>query len=167
MEVYFANVVLLHVLLRLFFPWPYNGRNLDLFSPGCYNEGTKLHFACFFPWQGHFLQQMAKIGFHSTESNGSFFSSSPGGVSTPLTAQTDPWSSSSDFPTPFVGKMPKNGHKREESYEGHLGFKMEVSLLIFPSGEEERKKKTLNKLCGTQSYCKVKSWKKSKKKSFY
>ena len=48
--------------------------------------------------------------------------------------------------------MPKNVHKREESYEGHLGFKSEVSPLIFPFGEEERKKKTLTKLCGTQSY---------------
>ena len=38
-----------------------------------------------------FLWQKAESGFHSTESNGSFFlSSSPGGVSTPLTAQTDP-----------------------------------------------------------------------------
>ena len=86
-------------------------------------------------------------------------------MSTPLTAQTDPRSSSSDFPTPFVGKMPKNGHKREEYYEEHLGFKSEVSPLIFPFGEEERNKKTLNKLCGTQSYCKAKRWKKSKKKA--
>ena len=61
--------------------------------------------------------------------------------------------------------MPKNGHKREESYEGHLGFKSAVSPLIFPFGEEERKKKTLKKLCGTQSYCKAKRWKKSKKKA--
>ena len=61
--------------------------------------------------------------------------------------------------------MPKNGHKREESYEGHLGFKMEVSPLIFQFGEEERKKKTLNKLCGTQSYCKAKRWKNQGKKA--
>ena len=59
--------------VKIIFPWPYNGRNLDLFSPGCYNEGSKLHFSLFFPWQGHFLRQKAKIGFHSTESNGSFF----------------------------------------------------------------------------------------------
>ena len=43
---------------------------------------------------------------------------------------------------PFVVKMPKNGHKREESYEGHLGFKSAVSPLIFPFGKEESKKKT-------------------------
>ena len=85
-------------------------------------------------------------------------------MSTPLTAQTDPCSSSSDFTTPFVGKMPKNGHKREESYEGHLGFKREVSPLIVPLGEEERKKKTLIKLIGTQSYWKAKRWKNQRKK---
>ena len=61
--------------------------------------------------------------------------------------------------------MTKNEYKREQSYEGHLGFKSAVSLLIFPFGEEERKKKTLIKLCGTQSYCKAKRWKKSKKKA--
>ena len=61
--------------------------------------------------------------------------------------------------------MPKNGQKREESYEGHLGFKREVSLLIFPFWEEERKKKTLIKLCGTQSYCKAKRWKNQRKKA--
>ena len=54
---------------------------------------------------------------------------------------------------------------REESYEGYLGFKSEVSLLIFPFGEEERKKKTLIKLCGTQSYCKAKRWKNQRKKA--
>ena len=37
--------------------------------------------------------------------------------------------------------MPKNGHKREDSYEGHLGFKSEVSPLILPFGEEEGKRK--------------------------
>ena len=45
------------------------------------------------------------------------------------------------FPNTLCWKMPRNGHKREESYEGHLGFKMEVSPLIFPFGEEERKRK--------------------------
>ena len=86
-------------------------------------------------------------------------------MSTPLTSQTDPWLSSSDFAPPPAGKMPKKGHKREESYEGHLGFKSEVSPLFSPLEEEERKKKTLNKLCGTPSYCKAKRWKKSKKKA--
>ena len=47
MEVYFAKVVLLHVFVKIIFPWPYDGRNLDLFSPGCYNEGIKLHFSFF------------------------------------------------------------------------------------------------------------------------
>ena len=61
--------------------------------------------------------------------------------------------------------MPKNGHKREESYEGHLGFKSEVSPIIFPFGEEERKKKTLIKLCGTQSYRQAKRWKNERKKA--
>ena len=61
--------------------------------------------------------------------------------------------------------MPKNGHKREESYEGHFGFKSAVSPLIFLFGEEERKKKTLIKLCGTQSYCKAKRWKNERKKA--
>ena len=61
--------------------------------------------------------------------------------------------------------MTKNGHKREQSYEGHLGFKSAVSPLIFPFGEEERKKKTSIKLSGTQSYCKAKRWNKSKKKA--
>ena len=64
-------------------------------------------------------------------------------MSTPLTAQTDPWSSYSDFPPSFVGKMTKNGHKREQSYEGHLGFKSTVSPLFSALEEEERKKKTL------------------------
>ena len=89
MEVSFANV-LLHVLVKIIFLWPYNGRNQALFSPGCYDEGAKLLFSCFFPQHDYFLWQKAKIGLHSTESNDSFFSSSPGGVSTPLTAQTDP-----------------------------------------------------------------------------
>ena len=152
-------------LLKIFFPWPYYGRNLDLFSPGCYNEGTMLLFSCFFLGKAIFAAKswywvpLNRIKWFF------FLSSSPGGVSTPLTAKTDPWTSSSDFPPPFVGKMPKNGHKREESYEGHLGFKSAVSPLIFPLGEEERKKKTLIKLCGTQSHCKAKKWKKSMKKS--
>ena len=73
MEVSFANVVLLHVFVKNIFPWPYNGRNLDLFSSGCYDEGTKLLFPCFFLGKAIFLWQKAKIGFHSTESNGSFF----------------------------------------------------------------------------------------------
>ena len=64
---------------------------------------------------------------------------------TPLTAKTDPWLSSSDFTPPPAGKMPKNGNKREESFEGHLGFKSEVSPLIFPFGEDKRKKETLIK----------------------
>ena len=34
--------------------------------------------------------------------------------------------------------MTKDGHKREQSYEGHLGFKSAVSPLIFPFGEEEK-----------------------------
>ena len=89
-----------------------------------------------------------------------FLSSSLGGVSTPLTAQTHPWLSSSDFTPSPAGKMPENGHKREESYEGHLGFKSEVSPLFSPSEEEERKKKTLIKLCGTQSYHQAKRRKK-------
>ena len=146
-------------LLRLFFPWPYNGRNLKLFSPGCYNEGTKLHFSCFFPWQGHFLRQKAKIGFHSTESNGSFFI-------LPLLVV---WVHHLlrklihdhlhlIFHHPLLEKWPKMGI-REQSYEGHLGFKSTVSPLIFPFGEEERKKKTLINLCGTQSYWKAKRWK--------
>ena len=84
-------------------------------------------------------------------------------MSTPLTAQTDPWLSSSDFTPPPAGKMPKNGHKREESYEGHLGFKSAVSPLFSLSEEEERKKKTLIKLRGTQSYCLAKRLKKRKK----
>ena len=54
---------------------------------------------------------------------------------------------------------------REQSYEGHLGFKGAESPLIFPFGEEERKKKTLINFCGAQSYCKAKRWKKSKKKA--
>ena len=63
----------------------------------------------------------------------------------------------------MLEKCPKMGI-REESYEGHLRFKMEVRPLIFPFGEEERKKKTLIQLCGTQSYCKAKRLKKSKEK---
>ena len=59
-------------LLILFFPWSYYGRYLYLFSPGCYNEGTMLHFPVF-SLARSFLQQKSKIGFHSTESNGSFF----------------------------------------------------------------------------------------------
>ena len=43
----------------------------------------------------------------------------------------------------MLEKCPKVGI-REESYEGHLGFKSAVSPLIFPFGEEERKNKTLN-----------------------
>ena len=89
-----------------------------------------------------------------------FLSSSLGGVSTPLTAQTDPWSSSSNFTPRPAGKMPKNGHKKEELYEGYLGFKSEVSPLFSPLEEEERKKKTLIKLCGTQSYRQAKIRKK-------
>ena len=61
--------------------------------------------------------------------------------------------------------MPKKGHKREESYEGHLGLKSAVSPLIFPFWEEERKKKILIKLCGIQSYCKAKNWKNHRKKA--
>ena len=68
MEVYFANVVLLHVFVKIIFLRPINGRNLDLFSPGRYDEGTKLHFSCFFLGKAiFFLWQKAKIGFHSTE----------------------------------------------------------------------------------------------------
>ena len=37
--------------------------------------------------------------------------------------------------------MPKNGHKREESYEGHLGFKSEVKPFIFPFGRGKEKRK--------------------------
>ena len=44
----------------------------------------------FFPPFDYYLGQKAKIGFHPTESNGSIFASSPGDVSTALTAQTDP-----------------------------------------------------------------------------
>ena len=61
--------------------------------------------------------------------------------------------------------MTKNGHKREQCDEGHLRFKSAVSPLIFPFGEEERKKKTLIKLCGTQSYWKAKRWKNQRKKA--
>ena len=61
--------------------------------------------------------------------------------------------------------MPKNGHKREESYEAHLGFKSEVSPLFSPLEEEERKKKTLIKLCGTQSYREAKRRKNESKKA--
>ena len=85
-------------------------------------------------------------------------------MSTPLTAQTDPWLSSSDFTPLPAGKMPKNGHKREESYEGHLGFKSKVSPLFSALEEEERKKKTLIKFNGTQSYREAKRWKNERKK---
>ena len=81
-------------------------------------------------------------------------------MSTPLTSQADPWLSSSDFTLPPAGKMPENGHKREESHEEHLGFKSEVSPLFSPLGEEETKKKTLIKFSGTQSYRKAKRQKK-------
>ena len=73
MEVSFANVVLLLVFGKNIFSWPYNGRNLDLFSPGCYDEGVKLHFSCLFLRYDYFLWQKAKIGFYPAESNGSFF----------------------------------------------------------------------------------------------
>ena len=61
--------------------------------------------------------------------------------------------------------MPKNGHKREESYEGHLGFKSEVSPLFSALEEEERKKKTLIKSCGTQSNRQAKRRKNERKKA--
>ena len=87
-------------------------------------------------------------------------------MSTPLTAQTDPWSSLSDFPTPFVGKMPKNGQKREESYEGHLGFKSEVSPLIFPLGEEEEKRKRRLSYVEPNLIARQKDGENQRKKSF-
>ena len=109
MEVHFPIVILLHVFVKNIFPCPYNRRNLDLFSPGCYDEGTKLHFSGFFLVKAIFCGKKLRLG--STQQNQMvlFLSSSPGGVGTPLTAQTDPRSSSSDFSTPFVGKMPKMG----------------------------------------------------------
>ena len=73
MEESFANVVLLHVFVKNIFLWTYNGRNLDLFSPGCYDEGTKIHFPVFFLRKAIILWHKAKIGFHSTESKDSFF----------------------------------------------------------------------------------------------
>ena len=48
MEVSFAKVVLLYLFVEIIFLWPYNGRNLVLFSPGCNDEGIKLLFAVFF-----------------------------------------------------------------------------------------------------------------------
>ena len=157
MEVSFANVVLLHVLVKNIFPWPYNGRNQALFSPGCYDDGIKLHFPVF-PWQGHlFCGKKLRLG--STLQNEmvlfSFFLSWWCDY-TPYCAN---WSMIIFiwFPTTTLcWKMTKNGHNREESYEGHLGFKSTVSPLIFPFGEEERKKKTSIMLCGTQSYRKAK-----------
>ena len=89
MEVSFANVVLLHVFVKIIFPWPYYGRNIDLFSPGCYNEGTMLLLFLFVPWQGHFCGKKLILG--STQQNQMvLFSFSTGGVNTPLTAKTDP-----------------------------------------------------------------------------
>ena len=87
MELYFANVVLLHVLLRLFFPWLYNGRNLDLFSSGFDNEGAKLLFS-FFPWHNYFFVEKTEIG--QLNQMVLFLSFCPSGMSTPQTAQTDP-----------------------------------------------------------------------------
>ena len=45
-----ANVVLLHVFVKNIFSMAYYGRNLDLYSPGCYDEGNELPFSCIFPW---------------------------------------------------------------------------------------------------------------------
>ena len=153
MEVSFADVVLLHVFVKIFFSWPYYGRNLDLFSPGCYNESTKLHFSSFFLGKATFCGKKLRLG--SVQQNQMVLFSFFLFWWCEYTTYCENWSMIIFiwFPVPFVGKMPKNGHKREESYEGHLGFKSAVSPLFFPCGEEERKKKTLIKLCGTQSHC--------------
>ena len=91
MEVSFANVVLLQIFAKIIFLRPYNARNLVLLSPGCCDEGAALLFPVFIPPQLFFFWQKAKIGFRSTESNGSFFLPfSRGDVSTLLTVRTYP-----------------------------------------------------------------------------
>ena len=91
MEVSFANVVLLHVFVKIVFPWPYNSRNQALFSLGCYDEGAKLYFSVFFFGTTNFYGKKLRLGSTQLNQMVLFFpSSSPGGMSTPLTAQTDP-----------------------------------------------------------------------------
>ena len=72
-----------------FFLWAYNGRNLVLISPGCYDNGAKEPFPFLSLYDYFFLAATAKIWFHSNESNDFSLSPSPGGVSIPPTAQTD------------------------------------------------------------------------------
>ena len=54
------------VFLLRFFQWPYNGRNLVLFSPVGYDEGTKLLFL-FFPLHSYFGGKKLTLG--STQLN--------------------------------------------------------------------------------------------------
>ena len=62
------------------------GRNQAVFSTGCFDEGAKLHFPIFSS-VGLVFVAKSEIGLNPIVL---FLSSSPGGMSTPLTAQTDP-----------------------------------------------------------------------------
>ena len=163
MEVSFVKVVLLHISVQIMFLLAYNYRNLVL-KLGCYDKGAKQVFL-YFSSTTIFLWLKAKIGFRPLELNSSFF------FLPLLVVWLHHWLRKLIHGClhliscqPPAGKMPKNGHKREESYEGHLGFKSEVSPLFSPLEEEERKRKTSIKLCRTQSYRHAKRRKNERKK---
>ena len=61
-------------------------------------------------------------------------------------------------------KMPKNGHKGEESYEGHLRFKSEVSPLIFTFGRRKEIRKLRLSCVEPNLIARQTDWKNQRKK---